>query len=262
MSAQPVIFIHGLWVHSAAWRPWLDFYRSAGYDPHAPGWPGDGATVADTRTHPERVGGVGLAEVNEHYTKFIADLPYRPVVIGHSFGGLIAQQLLASGHATHAIAIDPGPIKGVTKVPLPQIRSALPVLKSKKNRDRAVTLSARQFHYGFTNAVAKKEADSLYTKWSIPGPGRPVFEVTSAKKDPQSPAAVDTTLGDRGPLLIIGGGRDHTVPEAVTRQAFSLYTNRRAVTTYKVFEDRGHSLVFDSRWREVADYTLDWLRAH
>lgn len=262
MTAQPVVFIPGLWVHSAAWQPWLERFRAAGYDPHNPGWPGESPTVADTRAHPERLAGVGLAQINEHYTKFIADLPQRPVVVGHSFGGLIAQQLLASGHASHAVAIDPGPIKGVTKVPLAQIRSALPVLKSKKNRERAVALSARQFRYGFTNTVAKDEATSLFTRWAIPGPGRPLFEATSAKKDPHSPAAVDTTLGERGPLLITGSGRDHTVPEAVTRQAFSLYTNRRATTTYHVFADRGHSLVFDSGWREVADYVLTWLHAH
>ena len=175
---------------------------------------------------------------------------------------MIAQKLLAKGLATHAVAIDPGPIKGVTKVPLAQIRTALPVLRRKSNRHEAVALSARQFRYGFGNAISADEARKLYDSFAIPGPGRPLFEVTSSKKDPDSPAAVDTTTGDRGPLLIIGGGKDHTVPEVVARQAYELYAQSPAVTDYHVFPDRGHSLVFDSGWREVADYTVGWLAQH
>jgi pimeloyl-ACP methyl ester carboxylesterase len=262
MSAQPVVFIHGLWVHSSAWEPWIQLYRDAGYEPLAPGWPGDGATVEATRRDPSRVAGYGLADIAEHYTKIVADLPQRPVVVGHSFGGLIAQQLLASGHASHAVAIDPGPPKGVTKVPLNQIRAALPVLRKKSNRENAVTLTERQFRFSFANAVSKDEARELYRRWTIPGPGKPLFEATSAKKDPHSPAAVDTATSDRGPLLITGGGKDHQVPEVVTRLAYQLYTNSRAVTDYHVFPDRGHSLVFDSGWREVADLTLSWLARH
>lgn len=259
MSAQPVVFIHGLWVHSAAWEPWLPVYRRAGYDPIAPGWPGDADTVEATRRDPTQVAGYGLADITEHYAKVIADLPDRPVVVGHSFGGLIAQKLLAQGLATHAVAIDPGPIRGVTKVPLAQIRTALPVLRKKSNRHSAVSLSRRQFRYGFGNAVSAAEARDLYARFAIPGPGRPLFEVTSSKKNPDSPAAVDTTTADRGPLLIIGGGKDHTVPEVVARQAYELYAQSGAVTDYHAFADRGHSLVFDSGWREVADYTVGWL---
>ncbi len=262
MSAQPVVFIHGLWVHSSAWDPWVTLYRDAGYQPLAPGWPGDGATVEATRRDASKVAGYGLADIAEHYTKIIVDLPQRPVVVGHSFGGLIAQQLLAAGLASHAVAIDPGPPKGVTKVPLSQIRAALPILRKKSNRNAAVALTERQFRYSFANAISKDEARVLFRRWSIPGPGKPLFEATSAKKDPHSPAAVDTTTNDRGPLLITGGGKDHQVPEVVTRQASELYAGSRAITDYHVFPDRGHSLVFDSGWREIAEYTLAWLARH
>ena len=258
MSAQPAVFIHGLWIHSASWEPWLPVYRRAGYEPVVAGWPGDADTAEATRRDATQVAGYGLAEITEHYTKLIADLPERPIVVGHSFGGLVAQQLLARGVATHAVAIDPGPIKGVTKVPLAQIRTALPVLRKKSNRFGATALTERQFRYGFGNAISVEESRDLYHRFAIPGPGRPLFEVTSAKKDPDSPAAVDTTV-DRGPLLITGGGRDHTVPEVVARQAYELYAGSPAVTDYHAFPDRGHSLVFDSGWREVADYTVAWL---
>ncbi len=262
MSSQPVVFIHGLWIHSAAWAPWAELYREAGYEPLTPGWPGDGPSVEATRHGASAVAGHGLADIAEHYTKIIVDLPQRPVVVGHSFGGLIAQQLLTSGLATHAVAIDPGPPKGVTKVPLSQIRAALPVLRAKSNRDSAVSLTERQFRYSFANALSKAEAHELFGRWTIPGPGKPLFEATSAKKDPNSPATVDTTTSDRGPLLITGGGKDHQVPEVVTRLAYQLYANSRAITDYHVFPDRGHSLVIDSGWRDVADYTLTWLRRH
>jgi non-heme chloroperoxidase len=244
MPSQPVVFIHGLWLHSTAWEPWAQLYRSAGYDPIVAGWPGEATTVDATRATPEKVAGYGLAEIAEHYTK------------------MIAQQLLVSGHASHAVAIDPGPIKGVTKVPLAQIRAALPILRKKSNRQRAVSLTERQFRYSFGNAIPKDEARELFQRWAIPGPARPLFEATSAKKDPASPATVDTATGQRGPLLITGGGKDHQVPEVVTRQAYELYAQSPAVTDYHVFADRGHSLVIDHGWREVADHTLAWLNRH
>jgi pimeloyl-ACP methyl ester carboxylesterase len=175
MSARPVVFIHGLWIHSAAWEPWIPLYRRAGYEPVVAGWPGDAGTVEATRRDATQVAGYGLAEITEHYTKLIADLPERPIIVGHSFGGLIAQQLLARRIATHAVAIDPGPIKGVTKVPLAQIRTAIPVLRKKSNRHAAKALSARQFRYGLGNAISAGESRNLYDRFAIPGPGRPLF---------------------------------------------------------------------------------------
>lgn len=261
MSERPVVFIHGLWIHTSAWKPWAELYRREGYEPILSGWPGDGPSVASTRAT-QRVGGYGVADVVSHYSKLIAGLSTKPVVIGHSFGGLIAQRLLDNGDAAAAVAIDPAPIKGVTKLPLSQIRSTIPVLRSKKNRDGAVTLSERQFRYAIANAIPRDEARELYERFSIPAPGKPLFEVVGAKKDPHSPTTVNVNNGERGPLLIIGGGRDHIVAESVTRQAADLYEGSHAVTDYHVFDDRGHSLVIDSRWREVADFVLGWVNAH
>ena len=261
MSARPVVFIHGLWIHGAAWQPWQELFTEAGYATHAPGWTGDATTPAATRDHPESMAGLGVAELTAGYARLIQGLPARPIVIGHSFGGLIAQKLLADGRAEAAVAISPAPVKGASKLPFAQIRSALPVLRNPKNKTRAVALTARQFRYGFGNAVSKQESRKLYDAYAIPGPGRPVFELTAAKKDPRSPTEVDFSAV-RGPLLITGATDDHTVPEVVSRQAFSLYAESPSVTEYHAFPGRGHSLVLDSGWRDVAQHVLHWVARH
>jgi len=259
-TKPPVLFIHGLWVHSDSWTPWENLFAEAGYNPVVLPWPGDSLTVEETRAHPERVAGYGISQITESVAAMAAQFSEKPIVIGHSFGGLVAQKLLADGVASSAVAIDPGPMKGVKKLPLAQIRSAIPVVSKKKNREGAVMLTKRQFRYGFGNALSKQESEELYRKFAIPGPGLPLFEATGAKKDPNSPTTVDTRNSTRGPLLIIGGGKDHTVPEVVTREAYELYSGSGAKTEYKVFADRGHSLAFDARWREVADHSLAWLK--
>jgi non-heme chloroperoxidase len=255
----PVVFIHGLWIHSDAWQPWTELYRSAGYDAIAPGWPGDSATVNETRKNPAALAGKGIDDITGGYLDVISRLPARPIVIGHSFGGLIAQKLLSANAAAAAIAIDPGQVKGVKPLPLTQIRSALPVLSRPGNKKRAVALTKKQFRYGFGNALSEKESGDLFDRYAIPGPGKPLFEASAANFTKSSPAAVDTAKQDRGPLLIIGGGKDHTVPEVVARAAYKLYSGSAAVTEYHAFPDRGHSLVLDHGWREVADLTLSWL---
>jgi pimeloyl-ACP methyl ester carboxylesterase len=255
----PVVFIHGLWIHSDAWRPWVELYHSAGYSAMAPGWPGDGPTASATRRNPAAVANQGIDDIANAYLDVIRRLQTRPVVIGHSFGGLIAQKLLAGGSAVAAVAIDPGQIKGVKPLPFAQIRSGFPVLSNPGNKKRAVSLTAKQFRYGFGNAVSEGESGELFDRFAIPGPGKPLFEASTANFKRSSPAAVDTSKRDRGPLLIVGGGKDHTVPEVVARAAYDIYSGSGAVTDYHVFPDRGHSLVFDHGWREIADYTLSWL---
>jgi pimeloyl-ACP methyl ester carboxylesterase len=255
----PVVFIHGLWIHSDAWQPWIELYRSAGYDPTAPGWPGDSFDVEQTRNNSAALANKGIDDITRHYTKVIDGLATKPIVIGHSFGGLIAQKLLGEGRAAAAVAIDPGQIKGVRPLPFAQIRSGLPVLSKPGNKKKAVSLTKKQFRYGFGNALTEAESAELFDKWTIPGPGRPLFEASAANFKKTSPAAVDTRRDDRGPLLIMAGGRDHTVPAVVAKAAYRLYAGSGAITDFHEFPDRGHSLVLDHGWREVADVTLDWL---
>jgi pimeloyl-ACP methyl ester carboxylesterase len=257
-----VVFIHGLWLHATSWGPWMDVFRDAGYEPSAPGWPGTPDTVEAARTTPESVAGKGINDIVDHYTKIIGDLAAKPIAIGHSFGGLIAQRLLSSGSIAAAVAIDPAPIKGVLYLPPSALNVASIALRNPANRSRAISLTAEQFRYGFANAVSPDEANTLYERWAIPSPGRPLFEAATANFQPHSPAKVDTRKADRGPLLVTAGGKDHTVPPAVSRATVRLYGKSHAITDLRQFPDRGHSLTIDSGWREIADASLSWLKGH
>jgi non-heme chloroperoxidase len=259
-TKTPVVFIHGLWLHSSSWQSWVDLFQAAGHPTYTPEWPGVAPTVEETRAHPEAQAGKGLVEIITAHADFIASLDTQPIIIGHSFGGLIVQSLLGDNRAAAGIAIDPGQIKGVLPLPVAQLRSALPGLGNPLNYKKSVALTAKQFRYGFANAVSEAESQQLYDEWTIPSPAKPLFEAAMANFNPHSPAKVDTHNNRRGPLLIISGLQDHTVPDVVSRAAYKLYRHSTAVTELKQF-DRGHSLTIDSGWREVAQASLDWLQA-
>ncbi|MGI5241688.1 alpha/beta hydrolase [Dactylosporangium sp. CA-139066] len=256
----PVLFIHGLWLHASSWDPWVQLFRDAGYDPQAPGWPGDGDTVESSRANPDAIGDHGIDDVVDHFAAVIERLPSAPILIGHSFGGMIAQKLLGQDRARAAIAIDAAQIKGVLPVPLSALRATLPVFKNPANLHRAVSLTAEQFRFAFTNTVSEEESDELFQRWSIPAPGKPLFEAATANFNPHSPAKVDTENQNRGPLLLIASGKDHTVPESVTRATLKQYRHSEAVTDILTFPGKAHSLTIDSGWREVADACLTWLK--
>jgi pimeloyl-ACP methyl ester carboxylesterase len=258
-AGTPVVFIHGLWIHSTSWQPWIELFEAAGYSASAPGWPGDHDTVAATREHAEDIGDHGIDDVVEHYAAILADLPAKPILVGHSFGGLIAQKLLGQDRAAAAVAIDAAQIKGVLPLPLSTLKATLPVFKNPTNRHKAVSLTEEQFGYAFTSAVPDETHD-LYEKWAIPAPGKPLFEGAAANFNPHSAAKVDTENDLRGPLLLIAGGKDHTVPEVVTRATLKQYRHSEAVTDLLTFEDKAHSLTIDSGWKDVADAALEWLK--
>lgn len=259
LKNPPVVFIHGLWLGAASWRPWIDLFSAMGYSATALLWPGEPAEIEDARNAGAAMSNVGIEQVAQYCAEQIAWLPEPPIIIGHSFGGMIAEKLLGENVGAAAIAIDAAQIKGVLPLPLSSLKSTLPVFSNPANRSRSVSLTADEFRYSFGNAVPAEESDELWARWSIPSPGRPLFEAAVANFSPHSPAAVDTENDARGPLLLIMGGEDHTVPEAITKSTLKQYRHSEAVTDLHEFPDRGHSLTVDHGWRDVAYVCLQWI---
>lgn len=259
MANQPVVFIHGLWLHGSSWQPWIELFQAEGYDAVAPNWPGERDTVEETRAHPDDVANKSIDEVFQHFAKIVEAYDTPPVIIGHSFGGLIAEKLLGEGYGNAGVAIDPAQIKGVLPLPLRQLRSALPALGNPANISKAITLSEKDFKYGFTNELTDEESKELYDRWTVPSTVRPLFQAAAANFTVHSQAAVNTKNEDRGPLLLISGTEDNTVPDVTTNATMKQYRDSAAVTELIRFHGRGHSLTIDHGWRDVATEILVWL---
>jgi alpha-beta hydrolase superfamily lysophospholipase len=255
----PVVFIHGLWVAKAAWQPWIDRFAAAGHEAVAPGWPGEAETAEETRRDLDAQAGVGIDQVTEAFGRAARALEQPPVLIGHSFGGLIAQKLLGQGVGAGAVAISPAPMKGVLGLPLAQLRAAAPVLGNPLNLPKAKGLTTSQYRYAFGNTLTAEESDDLWARTAIPSPAKPLFEAAIANVNPRSPAMVEVNNGHRGPLLIIAATEDHTVPASSSRASYRRYRRSSAVTELQELEGRGHSLTLDHGWTEVADLILEWL---
>jgi non-heme chloroperoxidase len=252
----PVVFVHGLWLLPSSWDRWTTVFEEAGYNALTPGWPDDPETVDQAKADPEVFAHKSLGQVAEHIDGFIRRLNTKPAVIGHSFGGLLTQIVAGRGLAAVSVAIDPAPFRGVLPLPFSALRSASPVLGNPRNRHRAVPLTFEQFRYGFANAVSEEEAKDLYETFSVPGSGEPIFQAASANLNPWTEAQVDTKNPERGPMLIISGEKDHTVPPVIAKAEFRRQQHNAGVTEFAEIAGRGHALVIDSGWRDVADTAL------
>src|SRR5579859_6652249 len=256
---QPVVFVHGLYLLASSWDNWRTFFEERGYTTLAPGWPDDPETVADANADPEVFANKRIKQVTQHYAQAIGQLKRKPVVIGHSFGGLIAQQLAEEGFSAVTVVIDSSGFRGVLPLPLAQLKSGAPVLSNPANYHRAVSLTFEQFRYGFVNRLSEDEAHELYDMYAVPGSGTPVFQAAAANLNPWTEDQVNTKNPARGPLLLIAGEKDHTVPMAVVKAAYKLQQHNPAVTEFREIPGRGHSLVIDHGWRDVAEVALAFI---
>jgi non-heme chloroperoxidase len=257
---RPVVFVHGLWLLPSSWDRWATVFEEAGYTALTPGWPDDPETVEEANANPDVFAGKTVGQVADHFDEIIRGLDSKPAVIGHSFGGLLTQILAGRGCAAASVAIDPAPFRGVLPLPISALKSARPVLGNPANRNRAIPLTYEQFRFGFANAVSEEEAKELYETYAVPAAGAPLFQAATANLNPWTEAKVDSESPDRGPLLIISGEKDNTVPWAIANASYKKQKRNQSVTEIVEIPNRGHALVVDSGWREVADTALAFVQ--
>jgi pimeloyl-ACP methyl ester carboxylesterase len=257
---RAVVFVHGLWLLPSSWDRWATRFEKAGYCAVRPGWPDDPDTVADAKAHPEVFARKSVGEIADHFHAVISKIKRKPVVIGHSFGGLLTQILAGRGLCAVSVAIDPAPFRGVLPLPVSALRSGSPVLRNPANRHRAVPLTYEQFRYAFANAVDEGEAASLYEEFAVPGSGEPIFQAAAANLNPWTEVKVDSKNPKRGPLLIISGELDHTVPWAIANASYKREKRNPGVTEIVELKGRGHSLTIDGGWEEVAETALTFVK--
>jgi non-heme chloroperoxidase len=255
----PVVFIHGLWLLPSSWDRWAEVFLDAGYAPLTPGWPDDPETVEEAKAHPEVFANKTVGQVADHYAAVIGKLDKKPAVIGHSFGGLLAQMVAGRGLSAATVAIDAAPFRGVLPLPISALKSAFPVLGNPANRHRAIPLTYDQFRFAFANAVSEEEAKSLHETYAVPASGAPLFQAAAANLNPWTEAKVDSENPDRGPMLIVSGEKDHTVPRSISDATFHKQERNESVTEFVEIPGRGHALTIDSGWREVCDTALNFV---
>jgi non-heme chloroperoxidase len=256
----PVVFIHGLWLLPSSWDRWAEVFKGAGYAPISPGWPDDPDTVAEANAHPEVMAGKTVGEVADHYAEIIGKLTKQPAIVGHSFGGLLAMILAGRGLSNVTVAIDAAPFRGVLPLPISTLRSASPVLANPANYNKAIPLTYEQFRYAFANAVDEVEAQKLYDEFAVPAPGAPLFQGAVANFNPWTEVKVDHENAYRGPMLLISGEKDHTVPPAISEAAFKQQEKNSGITEFASIPGRGHSLTIDSGWLEVCNTALAFVQ--
>ncbi len=259
-TATPVVFVHGLWLLPSSWERWATLFEEAGYVAVSPGWPDDPETVEEAKAHPEVFAGKTIGQVADHVDAIIRRLDRKPAVIGHSFGGLLTEIIAGRGLAAASVAISPAPFRGVLPLPISALRAASVAIGNPANYHRAVPLTYDQFRYSFANALGEDEAQALYEAYSVAAPATPLFQAATANLNPWTEVKVDTKNPDRGPLLVIFGEKDHTVPKAIAKASFKKEKRNPGVTEFVEMKGRGHALTIDSGWREVADTALAFVQ--
>jgi len=256
--SETIVLVHGLWMTPLSWEHWVERFSQRGHQVLAPAWPGMDRSVESLRADTTSYAHLGVTEIADHYEKLIREIDSPPIIMGHSFGGLVTQILLDRGLGAAGVAIDPAPPKGVLVIPPASLRVASVSLRNPGNRHRAQMLTAKQFRFAFGNTLSEAESQAVYERYAVPGPGRTLFQAGLANFNPKAATKVNFHNDDRAPLLILGGGKDHTVPAASTRSNFKLQQKSAAVTEYKEYADRSHYTCGEPGWEAVADHALEW----
>jgi len=259
---KTIVLIHGLWMTALSWEKWTARYTRKGFHVVAKSWPGMDIAIDELRRNPDPIATLGVTEIVDHYEKIIRALDAPPIIIGHSFGGLMTQILLDRGLGAAGVAIAPAPVKGIFFLPFSTLKVSFPALANPANNHRAIPLTPEQFHYAFTNNLSEDESLAVYNRYAVPGPDHVLFQAAFANFNPHAATAVDFENNRRAPLLFISGGKDHVSPASVVEANFKLYRKSSAVTEYKEFPERTHYTLGQDGWEEVADYALDWAVNH
>lgn len=255
---KTIVLIHGLWVTPRSWENFKRRYEARGYRVLAPAWPGIAGEPAALRHDASSLHNIGIAEVVAHYEQIIRALPEPPILIGHSFGGLITQLLLDRGLGAAGVAIDSVPPKGIYALPFSTYEALTPALSNPFNAKRTYLFPFARWHRVFANTLPEDEARAAYAEQVIPASGRAIFQAALSNVTPGSLATVNFTNPTRAPLLIIGGEKDVIMPAALSRKIYAKHRASSAITAYKEFPGRSHYLIAEKGWEEVADYALTW----
>jgi pimeloyl-ACP methyl ester carboxylesterase len=258
----PIVLIHGLWITPRSWEHWKERYERRGYEVITPAYPGLEVEVEALREDPSPIANVNVPDTLAHLESVIRELDRPPLLMGHSYGGLLTQLLLDRGLGAAGVAIDSAPPEGIRKVPLVQIKTLFAAFENPANRHRAVPFTPKQFHYAFTNTLSEQESDEVYERYHIAAPGRLIWDGFLSNVEPgHQDTWVNFKNDQRAPLLFIAGGVDHVMPASVNRSNFEHYKSA-AHTDYKEFEGRSHFTVGQPGWEDVADYALNWCNEH
>ncbi|MER6587662.1 alpha/beta hydrolase [Micromonospora chalcea] len=253
-----IVLIHGLWMTSRSWEHWAQRYSARGFQVLTPAWPGMDREVEELRADPAPIAAQRIADIADHYAAIVRDLPRPPIIMGHSFGGLIAQLLADRRLGAAVVAVHPAPVRGVLKLPPSTLRSGYSILHNPANRHRAVPFTPEDFRYAFGNTISQQESDAAWERYAVPGAGHVLFEAAFANLDPNSATEIDKKRSDRAPLLITAGGEDHVVPATLASSIANLYRSSTALTGYREFPGRSHFVGGEPGWEEEADYALEW----
>jgi len=257
----PLMFVHGAWLSSSSWDKFGGYFRDRGYEVSAPEWPRKEGGVEELREVTDEIEGLGITEIVDSYESQIHALDEPPVLVGHSFGGLIVELLLDRGLSRAAVAMSPAPPKGILVLPFSSLKVASSALAHPSRWHGSVPLTLEEFTYGFVNTFSAEDAKLAYERYYVPETGQIFYEAGFANFHLHPPTEVHFTSDDRAPLLIVGAEKDHTVPASVAHKQYTKYEKSNVQTDYVEFPGRPHLMMAADGWEEIAAKIDSWIES-